>query len=921
VKVIKPTKLGVLARSFEHERRFHLGVSVFAFVPLVTEGRAPLLSEVAMWKLVAERMGQQAMLDAGVPKSRGEYLVHGTCYSPGGIPRAMVPVRARVGTLEKALAVHGDRFWKPGRAISEEQRFTTMPLDWTRAFGGPRFKRNPLGRGHGESDYMGQRVQLLPNIESPQAPVASPGDKPEPAGFGPLDPAWPQRRELAGTYDEQWLRTLFPGMAADVDWRFFNLAAPDQQREGFWEGDEDWRFENMHPTRQRLEGTLPGLVARAFVARRAEAEAAQAASEGSQGPVETVETVETVQLEEVELALRTLWFFPDAERAVLVYQGSVTTAEDDAADVLHLVIAGEHREEPRPVEHYAAALEARLDPEQGAIAVLRDHELLPAGMAETAKHEVDDEQALHQTERRLEHNLHRRALREHQRTVEQLVALGLDPNAFAPEPPKPPPPAPSPDELPALVQQLQADAIAMQDREEAELRERQAALAKKLEVLGFSEEDRERLLHQHEKGPTGPPSFTAAGQQAMVHDLVERTRAAGAPTEDLERMLSEPGVVARWVEAETQLRDNYRRTAHLQDPAPALTVARSQEARACVRESLATRVDFSTLDLTGADLGSMELQGSDLRGAFFESTRLDGADLRGADLAGAVLAHASLRGAKLDGARLAGANLGRATLTGASLVGADLTGAELMGTDLTGAVLRGADLRGASFMQTKLTDADCSEVRTEQLVLVQAEVTGLRLSGASLVRATFVQLDLTGADFSRAELESATFLECKAPGVSFAGARLDGARFVKACDLAGAVLAGASLRACNLRGTSMPGADLGHARLDDADLSECVLRAASFVRAVARGARFDKADLTDASFVTADLMRASFMNATIRGVDLRGTNLYGADMARVRSDAHVRLDEAVLTKVRVHPLHSPQGSRGPQGSPGPGGSR
>jgi len=915
VKVVKPAKLGVLTRSFEHERRFHLGVSVFAFVPLVTDGRAPLLAEIAMWKLAAKRMGQQAMLEAGVPKSRGEYLVHGSCYSSGGTPRAMVPVRVRVGTLEKALAVHGDRFWKPGREISEAQRFTELPLDWSRAFGGPRFKRNPLGRGHGESEYMGQRVQLLPNIELPQAPVVSPGDKPEPAGFGPLDPSWPQRRELAGTYDDAWLRTLFPGMAADVNWRFFNLAAPDQQREGFWEGDEAWRFDNLHPTRPRMEGQLPGLVARAFVTRRAEAEAARPAGVGS------LEPEEAVQLEEVELALRTLWFFPDVERAVLVYQGSVTTTEDDAADVLHLVIAGEHREAPRPVEHYAAALEARLDPEQGTLAALREHELLPAGMAESGETELADEQALHQTERRLEHNLHRRALREHQRAVDQLVALGLDPEAFAPESPKPPPPAPSPDELPALVQQLQAQACELQEREEAEMHERQAALAKKLEVLGFSAEDRERLLHQHEKGPTGPPSFTAAGQQALLQGMIERTRAVGAPTEELERMLSDPGLVERWNAAETQLRDNYRNTAHLQDPAPALTESRSEEARACVREAVATRMDFSTLDLTGAELGPMELQGANLSGAFFESTRLDGADLRGADLSGAVLAHASLRGAKLDGARLRGANLGRATLAGASLVGADLAGVELMGADLTGAVLRGVDLRGASFLQTKLTNADCSEAQTEQLTLVQAEVTGLRLVGASLVRATFVQLDLTGADFSRAELDHATFLGCTAPGVSFAGARLDGARFVKECDLTGAVLTGASLRACNLRGTSMQGADLGHARLEDADLSECMLRAASLVRAVARGARFDKADLTDASLATADLMRASFMNATIRGVDLRGTNLYGADMARVRSDAHVRLDEAVLVKVRVLPTYSPQGSRRPQGSRGPGASQ
>jgi uncharacterized protein YjbI with pentapeptide repeats len=895
VKVVKPNKLSVLTRPFEHERRFQLGVSVLAFVPLTAEA-APLLSEVALWKFVAERMGQQAMLEAGVPKSRAEFLVHGSCFAPGAVPRPQVPVRAQVGALDKALVVHGDRYWKPGRSASEAQRFTELPLDWSRAFGGPRWKRNPLGRGHGESDYMGQRVQLLPNVELPHALVGSPNDKPDPAGMGALDVSWPQRRELAGTYDKAWLETLFPGMAADIDWRFFNVAQPDQQQEAFWEGDEEYRFDNMHPRRPALEGRLPGLVMRAFVTRRTAADPQQ-----------------EVRLEEVELSLRTLWFFPDAERAVLVYQGSTTTLEDDAADIMHLLAAAEHREQPRPLEHYAAALEARLDEVNGMIAALREHELLPeplaAGAAEVVEDELAQERALHHTERRLEHNLHRRALREHQRTVDKLVEMGLDPTAFGPGPPKPPPPMPSPDELPALVQQLQDEATRRQAEEQAELELRRAELRLRLEALGFEEAERERLLHMHETGPTGPPKFTAAGQRATLAAVVEQTRQAGAPTESLEQMLADPAIDARWVTAETQMRDNYRRSAHLQDPAPRLTAARSEEARACVRESIAAGEDFSTLDLTGADLSGMDLVGADLSGAFLESACLDGADLRGADLSKAVLAHASLRGAKLDGANLAGTNLGFCQLAGASVVKADLTGAELMGADLTAAVLRGSDLRGASLLHAKLTDVDASEIQTEQLALLEAEVTGLRLCGASLPRATFVKLDLTGADLSRAQLSNATFVTCKAAGVSFAGAVLDHARFVQRCDLDGANLAGASLPSCNLRGTSLRGAELGHAVLDGADLSECALVGASLVRAVARGARFDKADLTDASLLAADLLRASFMNATIHGVDLRGSNLYGADMARVRSDAHVRLDEAVLLKVRIHPTHTPTGSR------------
>ncbi|MCX4247158.1 DUF2169 family type VI secretion system accessory protein [Paraliomyxa miuraensis] len=912
MKVVKPNKLSVLTRPFEHERRFYLGVSLLMFVPLPAEPPSGpvLLSEVALWKFVAQRMGMEGVLDVGIPKLRGEFLVHGTCHAPGGIPHPMVPVRARVGEVEKTLMVHGDRYWKPGRVASEPQPFTEMPLHWARAFGGPRYKRNPLGRGHGESEYMGQRVQMLPNIELADALVSSPNDKPDPVGLGALDVSWPQRRELAGTYDKRWLHTLFPGMAADIDWRFFNLAQPDQHTEGAWNGDEDYQLDNMHPTRPSIQGQLPGLVGRAFVSRRGKAgeplpPAARRlggeAHEAAEAPLREVE------LEEVELSLRTLWLFPDAERAVLIFQGSTHVVEDDASDIVHLVLAAEHRDAPRTTEAYAEALQARLDPDHGIIAALRDHELLPELADGGIEDELARERALCHTERRLEHNLHRRALREHERAKQQLTTMGLDPADFLTEP-KPPPPTPSPDELPALVQQLTEEAEERRVREEAEQQQRQQALRQRLEAMDLPVEDRERLLHQHEHGPTGPPTFTAAGQRAELQAVVERTRAVGAPTEALEQMLADPAQQQRWVEAEAKLREGYLRSAHLQDPAPRMTAARSEEARQAVREALAAGTSFATLNLTGADLSGMDLVGADLSGALLESACLDGADLRRAKLHRAVLAHASLQRARLDGADLSRANLGRSVLCEASAVEANLHEAELMEADLARAVLRGADLRGASVLRIVLTDADASEIRTERLMLVEAKATGTKLCGAQLRTAVFLELDLRGADFSHAQLGDATFLGCQAPGSSFTGANLDGARFVKDCVLDDASLVVASLRACNLRGTSLRGADLSGSTLDGADLSECTLVGAKLHRAVARGTRFEKTDLADASLLAANLFQASFLGARIEGADLRATNLHGADMARIYTDERVRLEEANLEKVRIHPRHEPRAS-------------
>ncbi|MCA9649187.1 MAG: pentapeptide repeat-containing protein, partial [Myxococcales bacterium] len=618
-----------------------------------------------------------------------------------------------------------------------------------------------------------------------------------------------------------------------------------------------------------------------------------------------------VELEEVELTLRTLWFFPEIERAVLVFQGATEVGSPEGLDVRHLLLAAEDRDDPRPLEHYAQALQDRLDPDQGHLASLRDRELLPASTAGFVDEEQAQEQALHHTDRRLEHNLHRRALEEHARVVAQVEAAGLDPAQVAPPAPEPPAPAPSLDELPGMIETLQAEADLRQEQERAKAAEQRAGLRQMLLEQGMEEGQADELLSASEKGPTGPPRFTAEGQRAGLVALLEQARAQGVPTDGLQEALDDPEQHARWEQAEQQLRQEYRRSAHLQDPAPALPAARSEQARLAVREALEAGLPFESFDFTGADLSGMSLRGAKLAGALLESARLDGADLRGADLRGAVLAHASLRGARLDEADLREANLGRAQLEQACLAQADLERAVLTGTILRGAVLRGARLREVEAYQVVLSDADASEVITERLVLLEAEVTGLNLSGAELPQAVLLELDLRGAVLLGARLTQATFVGCNAAGVSLAGAVLDGARFVEACDLREASLAGASARGTNLRGTMLREAVLDHANLEGADLSEADLSAARLYRASARGARFDGASLEDAMLVGANLMQASFLGATIRGADLRGTNLYGADMARVRTDDRVRLDQAELARVRVLPRHQPPATKEP----------
>ncbi|MEO7327802.1 MAG: DUF2169 domain-containing protein, partial [Minicystis sp.] len=353
MKVIKPQKLGVITRVFENGPECYFTVTLLVFFPLDTPG--VLLPEVALWKLAGEELGKEGVLDLGMPKPKGEMLVNGTAYVPGGAPRIGCSVRAKLGTIDKSLYVVGDRRWKFGGVASDPEPFTEMPLGWERAFGGPGYPQNPLGKGFapiGKSD-----VHPLPNLELPKQLIRGPKDRPPPAGFGAYDQMWPQRFSKIGTYDQEWLKERFPGLAKDLDPTFFNCAPDDQHIEGYFRGDEVFTLENLHPSRPLIEGALPGVCTRAFV---------------------TQKTAEGEVWKPVPMHLDTVRLFPHKERGILVFRGLTKVVEDDGADIVHLVIGAEDMASPKPAEHYQTVLAQRLDKAKGHLFSIRDSALLPA---------------------------------------------------------------------------------------------------------------------------------------------------------------------------------------------------------------------------------------------------------------------------------------------------------------------------------------------------------------------------------------------------------------------------------------------------------------------------------------------------------------------------------------------------------------
>ena len=152
--IIKPLQLSGRHVIVEQDNRFHLVVS--ASLGFRLDSGDSVLENDCMSECVAQ-MGSNPMPDPGMPKPKAEYLVSGRYHAPGGEPVGGGEVRVEFGEQRKSLLVFGDRRWEKGLP-SQPQSITEMALDYSRAFGGGDYPKNPLG--------IGYRQEQLPNLEN-----------------------------------------------------------------------------------------------------------------------------------------------------------------------------------------------------------------------------------------------------------------------------------------------------------------------------------------------------------------------------------------------------------------------------------------------------------------------------------------------------------------------------------------------------------------------------------------------------------------------------------------------------------------------------------------------------------------------------------------------------------------------------------
>ena len=704
--------------------------------------------------------------DFAVFKPRSDVLLVGNCHSLAGQPSARTPVSMRVGELSKTLNVTGNRYYKDlGSNVTDPVPFTRMPVSYENSFGGPRYKKNPVGKGHSAKEFTdsGHDRLPLPNIEYP--PETKSNRSKEPAGFGPLNGRWSQRMQYVGTYGHNWEKTCWPWFPKDFDWSYFNAAPKDQQVDGYLRGDEKIELENLHPDHSIYRSHLPDLRARCFF---------REANPDEERP-----------LREVPLLLDTLWIDIEKELLILVWRGLVEIHSLKMKEIGQVLVVTEPLHEPaKDIVFYHSELN-RLITEKKTKDMPEDQ------AAEIAFNKSIDEmdQSFAEMENRLaetENEVAQIVAEADQRFEErrkEFITADFDPDLFKL--------GTEPDNTSGIFDEIIAELDGLELQiPEGTGQDPMADIESTKQDLVRAKEDWEQFDKE-----------IANGRQEFDGKMFDRwTRERVEKAIQIDESFAEKNL------AELDL-------SQLDLSGRNLSGARLNNA------------NLNACNLRGAQLSKANLSGADLTGADLTGAVLDGADLSDAQLDNACLTEMSISHASLMDLNLAGADFSSCTGEHADFSRSNLTDASFRNVRLENSAFCAAKLGGAQFEGASMPDADFEAAIAPKINMQGANVRGLRGSdgadftggnfrGAQIDGANFDGSILDQADFAGSLLVGATFSDASAKGANFEAASLQNARFDDAN------LQQATLRNANLLRCSFERADLTEANLEGSNVFE-----------------------------------------------------------------------------------------------------
>lgn len=843
------------------------------------------LSEQEAWQWLMPLFPDEPF-DLGEKKPGGGFGVAGDACAPAGNKVQGLTVRAGVGSLEGRVLVQGDRRWMStlaGWRASTAEPFERMPIGLARAYGGPEWRDNPYGRGHGggAADFDGLP---LPNVEWPDQPVLKPSDTPDTATLGPQPLGSAGRQRWLGTLDEAWVRDRLPWLPDDTDPRWHERFVSGQRQSSYWRGDEPWFAENMHPRHSRLQGKLPGLRPRLLLRTVAEPD------------------------RHVELAMEldTVWLMPNDERVVVLYRAQTGVQREDAKDVLGLAVFTESlAEAPQPLSHWSQVWRQALEQEQ-AIPVVVPAPLPPEALAQLQAARAQAEQQATAFGAGLKQEVDQELKDAEAEAEGQLRAQGFDVEALKAQGAK----AEVPDGLQAdlsaplsLPTEPAAYEAALKAHIEQELKQAEAGARSFLKQQGF---DVDALRAHAAANPAPEPDGAAlaaslAGmlpgpdstRQAHIQEFTAFQKEMDGLESDLQSQFDQASQKAA---ASAPLGDAYG------GPRPGLDGLpegpRERLTRAALLDRISTEASAAWTELEDLDLSGLDLTGVNLRQAILRRCNLQGAVLVDADLCDALLEDCKLGGAAMDRMCLARAQLESSDLHAAQLASVDFSGARINQCIFDQAELAASCWDDAQVLESGFEAARLKQATGQRGQFVQCRMACVDATASRFEKTVFEQCMLEAAIFNKAQLKGTTLQACQASHAQFDGANMQGLRSLLDTRLDQANLHGADLQDASLQNTSLARAVLREARLDRALVKECNLSGTDAWRMVARNADFTDSDISQASWRGANLMQAVLRHAKLLDTDLTGTNLHAAQ-TRTANVQGLQLEGALMTRCRL----------------------
>jgi len=906
MNIVKSFYLSFNRQVLEQDNQFHFIASVISGIRLSTG--EPLL-ETEYFKTAIENMGSKPFPDVGMPKPCGEYLVSGNFFSPGNREVGAAEIKVKVGELEKTLMVFGPRRWEGGLP-SKPEPITRMPIEYSLAYGGSGLDTNDQGIGFQE--------QVLPNIENPDRLVTSPNVKVEPAGLAVLDPSCSQRRRYLGTYDDNYLKQYFPGYPPDFDWQFFLAAASDQRIEGYYQGNENFEFHHMHPDHAEIKGRLPGFISRCFI---------------KHGVAD-----EHQQFTELKLNIDTLWFFPEADLALLISRGGMQVRDDEAEQISDVLLAFERPGDPsKDIDYYQAALDRRLNSDDVFLNNFNTPDLIPVGI-KTAM-QIFQEDALAETgksafEENLNAKIEATKAFVNEKTDELQVQQKNGLENIAAEFKK---------DVADLEQLFKKPAEQVKDPDVEALNKKLEAIlpgitsgdAKKVDLTKFSFDKIGQIMAEV-KALTDKKTAQAVDQveqakgqlQQEVDKGIKQAGSVGgvdAAVEDdkISRMIDDMGNKKTVLEGPIPRVDAKKITDQFSEFKPEMSEAMLslQAMKAAgieneTTESLEKLINDSLKDQGEEHAESLKMAETAFRATYFMaahymqkgtsphqeslvqvaekfkirvSQRQSVADRDWAciDLSGQLLDNIDFSNCYLEQVDFTGASLKNANFSGAILAravfnGADVSGANFESANVGNVIAHGTNFTDANFKSAKISKSD---------------FTGANLTGCVIEQVESLELVLNRADFTSAQLAKLRIIDADINGVNFSHANLTEAVFLQS-----------SFKNTDFQEATMPGCVWADVLLENINFDKADLTKNCFVgtepdktrltRVSFAAACLDKVNLQGISMVGSNLSYASMHSAIFNEADLSNSNLSHAE-ARQAQFRKARLDNCDMTSFNL----------------------